>query len=363
MTRITSYELRRIRCPLGRMIGDSGCSYDEVLVTELTLITDAGHRASGFAHAAPAARYLRPAWWFHAVPSLDQFRQSFATSWWPCLESVAVDDQLDAIRRTTRSGSFDLDRATRLALWDMQAVVRGLPLYALLGGTRDRKQAYGSPLEFPLDDADAARMITRLLAGGVTQLKLKVGAEDPRRDIARLQLARALAGPGVPLTADANEAWDAATTLDRLERFEAAGVGLAYIEDPIDHNALGEIEALTRRCPIPVAGNDYVTMSSDMRRMLDAGIGVIRANNDIDYMLDCVALAREYDVPMAIGNSPFETSAHFAAAFDEVAIIEFADLGWNVPVTNPAHLVAGQLVAPGAGRPGHGVAFEGEIAA
>ncbi len=69
-------------------------------------------------------------------------------------------------------------------------------------------------------------------------IKVKVGADDPARDIARLALIRETVGPEVELTADANIAWDAKTTLERLEAFDAGGIKLAYIEDPIPADQL-----------------------------------------------------------------------------------------------------------------------------
>lgn len=98
-------------------------------------------------------------------------------------------------------------------------------------------------------------------------------------------------GPGTSLSADANEAWTWGTALRRLEQYDAAGIELEYIEDPLPRGDFAGLRELTRRAPIQVVGHDYLNTIADMQRLVDAGIGGIRANGDFNYMLECIQLA------------------------------------------------------------------------
>jgi L-alanine-DL-glutamate epimerase-like enolase superfamily enzyme len=142
-----------------------------------------------------------------------------------------------------------------------------------------------------------------------------------------------------------------------LEQFDAAGLKLEYIEDPLPRGDFAGLRELTRRAPTRVIGHDYLNTIEDMERLVDAGIGGIRTNGDFDYMLECIRLAERHHLPVYVGNSQFEIDVHIAVAFDVVDRIEYSALGWNSLVEQPVQISDGLARAPE--RLGHGLVLKG----
>ena len=353
MPLIDGFDIYRIPCNLGRFIGDNSCSYNQMLLLAICLKTTDGHRGWGYTEVMTTGQFTRTAWWIRPLPELPELTATFEKEWWPVLNGQNAD-HTENIRRTQVTSEVALDKAVRLALWDLMGQQAGLPLYKLLGGTgrANGKRSYGSPLDYPLTDEETTALVQNMLSMGFRTIKVKIGSPDAQRDIDRLTLIKSLAGPAITLTADANEAWTWQTALERLEQFDRAGIQLEYLEDPIYRTDLAGIHELATRSPIPIIGHDYLSTIDEITKLVDTGIQGIRTNKDFDYMIDCMTLAHQHNLPVYIGNSQFEVSIHAAIAFDQVDRIEFADLGWNTIVTQPVRIVDGIMLAPEV--PGHG---------
>lgn len=361
MTSIDGFDVYELPCPLGRTIGDNSCFYDQMKIIAVCLKTADGHVGWGYSEVMTSGNFTRPAWWVRPLASLSELKEIFNKHWWPHLHNQNPL-QLEALRKTHKTDDTGIDRATRLALWDLIGQCHGKPLYQLLNGSVSKKikQAYASPLDFHLSDEDTTALVKRFVNSGFKVIKIKIGAPDAERDVRRLKMVKEAAGNNIKLTADANEAWDWKTTLERLEQFEKAGINLQYLEDPLHRADINGFHELTSRSPVPIIGNDYVDNLDDMRKMIEHGhIKGIRTFKDFDYMKGCIKLADEFELPVYIGNSQFEVSVHAAVAFPQVQYIEFADLAWNDLVTEPVQFIDGFAIAPE--RPGHGLVPKPEL--
>jgi L-alanine-DL-glutamate epimerase-like enolase superfamily enzyme len=361
MLLIDGFELYELPCPLGRIIGDNSCSYEEMIIIAICLKTNHGHLGWGYSEVMNKGTFTRSAWWVRPLLDLPQLKEQFIQTWWPLLENKNPM-HLNEIRLKHHTNDKGIDKAIRLALWDLMGQYLEKPIYQILGGNinSNLKKAYGSPLDYHLSDEMTIALVKRFIDKGFKTLKIKIGSEDVSRDISRLQLVKEVAGPGISLTADANEAWTWQVALERLEQFEKAGIVLEYLEDPLYRTDIAGIKALSDRSPIPIIGNDYVDTVEDIRNMIEkGGIKGIRTFKDFDYMTGCVELSKEFDIPVYIGNSQFEVSVHAAVAFPQVKYIEFADLGWNELVINPVEFKDGFAIAPNV--PGHGLVPKPEL--
>ena len=112
-----------------------------------------------------------------------------------------------------------------LAVWDLYARRRNLPLWKLLGGNGSRIPVYASGI----NPTGSRQMAEAALSRGHRALKLKVGF-DLAADRANLASLRQLVGDGM-LAADANQAWSTAQALEIAPHL--GEFGLAWLEEPI----------------------------------------------------------------------------------------------------------------------------------
>ena len=139
--------------------------------------------------------------------------------------------------------------AIETALFDAVGKTLGLPAAALLGGAvRDRVPvlwtlASGNPAQ----EADEAE--GKLAARLHRTFKVKIGAQDPAADMARMRhLARALEGRAT-LIVDANQAWDETTAARCLPQL--AEMGVALVEQPVPAWNIGAMARLRARPGTP----------------------------------------------------------------------------------------------------------------
>ncbi len=337
MFTIKEYQIHKLTVPLERMIGDNNCSYNEVNILAIALITNEGHIGWGYAEAIWKGIFKHEAWYIREIAHINIIELNFLKYWWNKLKDRNPFD-LEVERRTFESGFNEIDAAVRLAIWDLMAQEKNIPLYKLLNPNINPKKAlaYGSILDFPLSDEETLGVTTFFINAGFKKIKVKIGADDVERDITRVKLIQSFVGNDVKLTADGNEAWDWQTTLKRIEEYENNDIHFEYIEDPLNNKDIAGFKELTKRSPIPIIGHDYINKFEQMRQLVDeGGIHGIRSGKDIDYSIRCIALAKEYNLPVYLGNSLFEINAHLALAFEQVDRTEYSNLKTNDMISSP----------------------------
>jgi muconate cycloisomerase len=139
--------------------------------------------------------------------------------------------------------------AVETALFDAVGKTLGLPASALLGGAvRDR-----IPVLWTLASGDPAQEVEeaeRKLAARLHRtFKVKIGAQAPEADMARMRhLARALEGRA-ELIVDANQAWDETVSIRCLPQL--ADMGVRLVEQPVPAWNLGAMARLRARPGTP----------------------------------------------------------------------------------------------------------------
>jgi O-succinylbenzoate synthase len=154
-------------------------------------------------------------------------------------------DALGAIR-----GHNMAKAAVEMAAWDLYAVEQGLPLSALLGGTRSFIESGVSigiqdSLEQLVERVDVER------AAGYRRIKIKI---KPGWDIEAVDAIRACFG-GIPLMVDANAAYRLSDLphLQRLDRFD-----LMMIEQPLDYDDVRDHARLQAAMQTPVCLDESI---------------------------------------------------------------------------------------------------------
>lgn len=152
-----------------------------------------------------------------------------------------------------------------LAIWDLYARRRQLPLWKLLGGSGSQIRVYASGI----NPTGSQQMAEAALRRGHRALKLKVGF-DLATDRANLASLRQLIGDGM-LAADANQAWSTAQALEIAPHFDE--FDLAWLEEPIRADRpWEEWQTLRRHIDVPLAAGENIASRASFKQALGGDV-------------------------------------------------------------------------------------------
>jgi glucarate dehydratase len=149
------------------------------------------------------------------------------------------------------------------ACWDALGRTLGVPSRTFFGGAvHDELDFFGFPQG---DDAETLAAHARQLADHEV-VYLKIGR--PRDDDAVVAAVREAIGPGPLLRIDPNEAWDAATAVDRIRRLSI--YDLDWVEQPVPHWDVAGLAHVRRNVAVKVAADQAVYTTQQLRQVLEA---------------------------------------------------------------------------------------------
>jgi L-alanine-DL-glutamate epimerase-like enolase superfamily enzyme len=244
------------------------------------------------------------------------------------------------------------------AIWDAIGKATGQPLWRLWGGYRRDLPVicvggyYGSTTDFSAEAAHIREM-------GFSGIKFKVGGLSPEEDAARFRQARAGAGEGFVILADANQAW----TVEEAVRFArlVADDELYWFEEPCrwgnDRQAMRDVRfaAGVRVC----AGQSEYS-AAGCRDLMAAG-AIDFCNFDSSWgggateWRRVAAIALTADIKMAHHEEP-QIASHLLTSIPNGTFLEWFNpdrdpIWWNL-IANRPQLVDGRVEM--SDRPGLG---------
>ena len=225
------------------------------------------------------------------------------------------------------TGNSSIKSAFDMALHDVLAKSKGLPLYRLLGGVQrelvtDYTVSIG-PVEKMADDAE------KILADGFGIIKVKLGgtAED---DVARIRAIRNRVGQQVPLRIDANQGWkkeEAINILKALSPFD-----IQHCEEPIARNQFLALPKIRRESPIPLMADESCFDHVDAQRLVELGacdmLNIKLGKSGIHKAGKIASLATENNIVLQAGGFlesrlGFSATAHLALSSPLFRHIDF----------------------------------------
>ena len=224
--------------------------------------------ANGVQGIGEAATLGGPRWSEESVESIKATIDAYLA---PALIGARADrfEQagvlLDAAAKRNNAAKAALDTA----LIDAVGRTLGLPAAALLGGAvRDRM-----PVLWTLASGDPGQEIEeaekKLAARLHDTFKVKIGAQSPEADLARMRrLAEALQGRA-RLIVDANQAWDETVATRCLPALGEMGVRL--VEQPVPAWNVTGLARLRARSTVPLMADESVFSPHDMFAVACAG--------------------------------------------------------------------------------------------
>jgi len=261
--------------------------------------------------------------------------------------------------------------AVDIALWDLKAQAAGQPLWALLGGYRERVPAYvaGGYYGPSTDPADVEAEFRGYRDAGYQGAKINVGGLPLAQDLERVAAARRGLGPERGLAVDFNGALTSARA--GVAWAEAlAPFGIDFVEEPFLMDDLPALRAFRGRSPLPVAmGEDESGRWAFAELIRIEALDIVR--HDATLVGGISEWTKVAGLALAHGLTLFphwfpEIHVHFVAAYGGVRGVELIApesgiMNLDRLVVHPCTLVDGHVVAPTA--PGLGIVWDGDAVA
>ena len=240
LPRIEEAALLLFRLPLKSPFETSFGSIDhrEIVLCQL--------KAEGLVAWGESAADADPLYSYETVFTTKEILQQYLI---PVLESTNTIEAFSAA--ASRIRGYPMAKATlEGALWDLLAKTRGVPLYQLWEGTK-QKIPCGVSVGLQKDNKTLLETIRQYLQEGYRRIKIKI---KPGRDRDLLQAIRN-EFPEIPLMADANAAYalEDAALLRSLDEFR-----LMMIEQPLHFEDLYEHSLLQAQLQTPVCLDESI---------------------------------------------------------------------------------------------------------
>jgi L-alanine-DL-glutamate epimerase-like enolase superfamily enzyme len=344
---LTDFHLTRFQFRRDRVIGDSQVRADEANVIAVELMTDTGLSGLGFLQVL-----------FQPLPDIEEIERIFRAEAWPGLVGQVPAALTHRVGRprggNQRRMSLPFEESLQHALWDLAAKELGLPLWKLLGGTRNKVRAYASGLDFHLSDAEYEALFARADALGYSAFKIKVGHPDFERDLDRLRILAKTVRDGARIMIDANEAWGAKEALMKLTAIRRAGYELLWVEDPILRDDFAGLKLLRDSAPwTQINSGEYLDAHGKRLLMEAGGTDILNVHGQVTDVMRIGWLAADRGMPVSLGNTFLEIGVHMACALPEVEWLEYSFQNFEHLVEQPVEIRDGWIYAPD--KPGHGL--------
>jgi mandelate racemase len=280
----------------------------------------------------------------YLIPALQDFAEMLKG------RRVAPAELYDAARKSLHFVGYEgqsmiAASGLDMAAWDALAKARGVPLCVLLGGSVGPVKAYNSnglwlqPPEQLASDAIALRD-----EGGFTGLKLRLGRESARDDLAAIDAIRSAVGGDMELMADFNQGLTFDEALRRCHMIDDAG--LAWIEEPIVYDNLDGYARLAAEIETPIQIGENFYGPRDMHKALrskacDLVMPDFMRIGGVTGWLRAAAIAGAAGIPMSTHLYP-EVAAHVMRVTETAHWLEWQD--WADPILQKPYEVRGGLL-------------------
>ena len=298
--------------------------------------------ANGVTGIGEAATLGGPRW---SEESVESIKATIDTYLKPALIGTPADRFVAARIRMDEAAKRNnaAKGAIESALFDAVGKTSGVPAVQLLGGAvRDSVPvlwtlASGDPVQ---EIEEAERKIAARLHN---TFKVKIGAQAPEADMARMRrLAGALEGRA-KLIVDANQAWDETTALRCLPIL--AELGIALVEQPLAAWNMPGMARLRARSTVPLMADECVFSTHDMLDVARSGAADVVSLKLVKHggllaTRDVAAVARAAGIGL-YGGCLLESSIGAAAHLQVFAGL--GDLEWGCEHFGP-QILTGDLV-------------------
>jgi L-alanine-DL-glutamate epimerase-like enolase superfamily enzyme len=241
-----------------------------------------------------------------------------------------------------------------IALWDIKGKAFNLPVYKLLGGTKNKVPAYmtGGYYQTNRDILAFNGELAGYVEAGYSAVKIKIAGIPIEQEIGRLATARRELGPDCRLMLDANNGYSLPDAIRAIRAFEQFDI--TWFEEPVhwydSTRALGKLAQATH---VPIASGESEIHGWACRDLVDLGgirimqFDAARAGGVTEW-LRVASYCHFHGVTMSTHHEP-HIHGHLAAAVPNGGMAETfsnanRDPFWYELFTVRAEVVKGEVV-------------------
>ncbi len=256
--------------------------------------------------------------------------------------------------------------ALETALYDLKSQAMDLPLYQMLGGT---KQHFQTDITISLNTVETmVHDALEAVALGYRILKIKIG-EGSKRDAERILAIWDALPDGITLRLDANQGWSPQESVRLLHAIEKQGVVAECIEQPVRANDIEGLKYIKERAATPLLADESIFSLGDAKKVLEMQavdyINIkLAKTGGITQALKLADLAKAYGVKCMMGcmlEGPIAIAAavHVASAkADTVTMLDLDAVGLLASQPLPTEIVFEGSSITLSQKSGLGIAFE-----
>ncbi len=248
-----------------------------------------------------------------------------------------------------------------MAAWDARAKAAGVPLCVLLGGSVGPVKAYNSNgLWLKEPQVVAAEAVELRDEGGFAGLKLRLGRDRLRDDLATIEAVRDAIGEDIELMVDFNQGLSLGDALERCHAID--GLRLAWIEEPIVYDNFDGFAQLAAELKTAIQIGENFYGPRDMhtavhKKACDYVMPDFMRIGGVTGWLRAAAIAGAAGLPMSTHLYP-EVAAHVMRVTETAHWLEWQN--WADPILQkPYDIKDGLLHIPDV--PGAGVEWNEEV--
>ena len=226
-------------------------------------------------------------------------------------------------------GNSSIKSAFDIALYDIASQEAGLPLYAFLGGSKNKVLVTDYTVSLG-DKHKMANDALKIKEEGFQVIKVKLG-ESGEKDVERIRLIRELVGSEIPVRIDVNQGWDTTTAIAILNALEPYNI--QHCEEPIPRWNFMELPRIRKQSPIPIMADESCCDHHDAKRLIDldaCDLLNIKLGKSSGFYnaTKIIQLAEQAGIKIQVGGFlesrlGFTASAHLALTSNNIVYCDF----------------------------------------
>ncbi|MFH1454060.1 MAG: dipeptide epimerase [Armatimonadota bacterium] len=215
----------------------------------------------GLGEAAPAE--------YTTFETPESCRKALLKNIFPVIKGVRAEDfkKIHILMDRAIKGNTSSKAAVDMALYDIAAKAKNMPLYKYLGGKKNKIQTDMTvSIKSPKLMAEKAKKFAQK---GFRIIKIKLGT-TPKEDIERIRKIRKAVGDKIILRVDANQGWKnfnlAAEAINGMEKYD-----LELVEQPLRWDDFDGFKKLRKLVNILLAADESAKSLTHVKRLIKDG--------------------------------------------------------------------------------------------